>query len=137
MGVTGAVEAEISPAVCQSVEARDQIASNSLRVDEIHQTKTTTPFLLGIVEINANDLVGADHAGALDNIKTNGPETEHHYAGTRRYLCGIYYRADAGRDAPANVTDLVEWRVLADFSDSNFGQYGIIRKCGAPHEVVD
>src|SRR5580692_8350342 len=68
-GIAGAVEGEIGAAICQRDKMLDDVAANLLWVDEVGHAESTTPVFLGIVDIDADDLVGADHLGALDNIE--------------------------------------------------------------------
>ena len=66
------------------------------------------------IEIDADDHVGADQAGALDHVEADAAEAEHDDIGARLDLGRVDHRADAGRHAAADVADLVERRVLAD-----------------------
>src|SRR5262249_37966922 len=50
---------------------------------------------------------------------------------------GVDHRADAGSHAAADVADLVERRVLADFRHRDLWQHGEIRESRAAHVVVD
>ena len=49
-------------------------------------------------EVDADDLVGADHAGALDDVEADAAEPEHRDVGARPDLGGVDHRPDAGRD---------------------------------------
>ena len=95
------------------------------------------PFLLGIVDVDADDLVGADHLGALDDVESDAAEPEHDDIGARRDLGGVDHGADAGRDAAADVAALVERRVLADLRHRDFRQHGEVRERRAAHIVED
>src|SRR6202035_2692820 len=103
---------------------RDQmlhdIALYLLRIDEMRHAEAAAPFFLGIVDIDPDDLVGADHPRALDHVEADAAETEHHHIGARRHLGGIDHRADARGDAAADIAALVERRVLANFCHCNF-----------------
>ncbi len=99
--------------------------------------EAAAPFLLGIVEIDADDLVGAHHPRALDDIEADAAETEHDHVRTRRDLGGVDHRADAGGHAAADVTALVERRVLADLGHRDLRQHGEIREGRAAHIVED
>jgi hypothetical protein len=65
---------------------------------------------------------------SLDDVQADAAEPEHNAFGTSLDLCGVDHRADAGSDAAADVTHLVERRVLADFRHGDFGQNGEIRE---------
>jgi len=74
------------------------------------------------IEVDADDHLGADEAAPLDDVQANAAETEYNAFGAGFDLCGIDHGADPGRDAAADVTHLIERRVLADFRDRDFGQ---------------
>src|SRR5438045_3719153 len=59
-GVAGTVEGVIGAAVGQSDQMRDDVAFDLLGVDEMRHAEAAAPFVLGIVDIDADDLVGAD-----------------------------------------------------------------------------
>ena len=89
------------------------------------------------VEVDADDHVGADHAGALDDVEPDAAEPEDDDVGAGLDLGGVDHRADAGGDAAADVADLVERRVLADLRDRDLGQHGEVREGRGAHVVVD
>src|SRR6202167_3513902 len=137
IGVAGAVEGEIGAAVGQRDQMLDDIAIDLPGIDEMGHAEAATPFLLGIVEVDADDLVGAHHPRALDDIEPNAAEAEHDHIRTRRDLGGVDHRADTGGHAAADVAALVERRVLADFGHRDFRQHGEIRESRAAHIVED
>src|SRR3546814_5250531 len=61
------------------------------------------PFLAIGVDVDADDLVGADHPGALDDVESDPAETEDDDRLARLNLCGVDHRADPGGDAAADV----------------------------------
>src|SRR3546814_2397948 len=75
------------------------------------------PFLAIGVDVDADDLVGADHPGALDDVESDPAETEDDDRLARLNLCGVDHRADPGGDAAADVAARLERRVLTDFRD--------------------
>src|SRR5579863_985281 len=107
-GIAGAVEGEIGAAVRERHQVLHDIASELLRIDEVRHAEPAAPVFLGIVDVDADDLVGADHLGALDNIESNATQTEYDDIGARRYLGGVDHGADACRDAATDVATLVE-----------------------------
>ena len=109
-------------------EMRHEFASEFGGVDEVRHAEALTPCLLLRIHIDADNHCGADEAKALDDVQTDAAEPEHNAFGARFDLCGIDHRADAGGNAAANVTDLIERRVLADFRHGDFGQNGEIRE---------
>ena len=90
--------------------------------------------LLGL-SVDADDLVGAGHARALDDVEADAAEPEHRDVGAGPHLGGVDHRADAGGDAAADVADLVERRVLADFGQRDLRQHGEVRERRAAHVV--
>src|SRR5580698_9171438 len=136
-GIAGAVEGVIGAAIGQRDQMLDNIAIHLLRIDKMGHSETAAPLFLGIVDIDADDFVGADHPRALDHIESDAAEAEHHHIGARRHLRRIDHRADTGRDTAADVAALVERRVLADFRDRDLRQHRKIRKRRAAHVVED
>src|SRR5262245_60201990 len=135
--VAGAVEGVVGPAVSQGDEMRDDVAGNLLRIDEMGHAELAAPFFLGIVDVDTDDLVGADHLGALDDVEADAAEAEHHDVGPRRDLGGVDDGADASRDAAADVAALVERGVLADLRHRDLRQHGEVREGRAAHVVID
>src|ERR1700722_4899331 len=136
-GVAGAVKGEIGAAIRQRHQMLHDIASDLLRVDEVGHAESAAPVFLGIVDVDADDLVGADHLGALNDIEADAAETEYDDIGARRYLGGVDHGADPGRDATTDVATLVERRVFPDFRDRDFRQHGEVRERRAAHVVID
>ena len=101
-------------------------------------TKCVMPNFFAIscragIEVDADDLVGADHARALDHVEADAAEPEHDDIGARPDFRGVDDGADAGRDAAADVADLVERRVLAHLGERDLGQHGEVREGRAAH----
>src|ERR1700733_1593249 len=136
-GIASAVEGEIRATIGQRHQMLDDIAVDLLGIDEMGHAEASAPLLLGIVEIDADDLVGAHHPRALDHIEANAAETEHHHIGARRDLGGVDHRPNPGSRAAADVAALVERRVLANLGHRNFRQHGEIREGRAAHIVED
>src|SRR6267143_681649 len=81
--------------------------------------------------------VGQTHqVRALDDVQPNAAQAKHHHVRAGLDLGGIDDRPDAGRDAAADVTDLLEGRVLADFGERNLRQHRVIGKSRASHVVM-
>ena len=92
---------------------------------------------LGRICIDSDDLVGADHARALDHVETDAAESEHRDVRAGPDLRGVDHRADAGRHAAADVADLVEGRVLANLRERDLRQHRVIGEGRAAHVVED
>ena len=89
------------------------------------------------IDVDADDLVRAREARALDDVESDAAEAEHHHVRARLDLRGIDDGADAGGHAAADVADLVERRVLADLGHRDFRQHGEVGEGRAAHVVVD
>jgi len=63
---------------------------------------------LGRIEVDADDLVGAGQARALNHVEADAAEPEHRHVGARPDLGGPDHRADAGGDPAADVADGLE-----------------------------
>src|SRR5579859_6060037 len=136
-GVAGAVEGIVGAAVRERDQMRHDVAGDLLRVDEVGHAELAAPFFFRIVDIDADDLVGADHPGALNDVEPDAAEPEHDDIRTRRHLGGVHHRADAGRDATADIAALVERGVLTDLGHRDLGQHRVVRERRAAHVVVD
>ena len=88
------------------------------------------------VDVDADDLVGARHARALDDVQADAAEAEHDDVRARLDLRGVDDRADAGGHAAADVAHLLERRVLADFRQRDLRQHGVVGERAAAHVVV-
>ena len=75
-GVVGAADLVGAP-LCHVDEMRDQIAADLLRIDEVGHAEALAPFLLAIVDVDADDHVGAGKPQALDDVESNAAESEY------------------------------------------------------------
>src|ERR1700760_1483232 len=101
----------------------NDISVNFLRIDESSHAEFSAPFFPGVIDIDADNLARANHSRALDDVETDAAEAEDHDVGSRRDFRGVDHRADGGGDAAADVTALVERRVVTDFGDGNFRKH--------------
>src|SRR3954464_2186372 len=90
-GIAGTVEGVIGTAVGQSDQMLDDVAADLGRIDEVGHAEAAAPVFLGVVEIDTDDLVRADHLGALDDVEPDSAEPEHHHVGARGDLGGIHH----------------------------------------------
>src|SRR6185503_1031126 len=113
--IADAFEGKVGAAAGQ-VDRRlhDFVAADLVRIDEMRHAELLGHGALAGIEIDADDLVGADHLRALDDVEADAAESEHGDVRAGPYFRGVDHRADAGRHAAADVTNLVERRVLAD-----------------------
>ena len=91
--------------------------------------------LLGIVDVDADDLVSAHHPRALDDVEPDAAEAKHHDVGARRDFGGVDHGAHASCHAAADIAALVERRVLTNLGDSDLRQHREIGKGRAAHVV--
>jgi hypothetical protein len=89
------------------------------------------------VGVHPDDHVGAHQAGALDDVEPDSAEAEDDDVGARFDLGRVHDRAQASGDTAADVTHLVEGRVLADLSEGDLGQNGEFREGRGAHVVVE
>src|SRR5215203_2098436 len=73
--VADALEREIGP-TAREVDDRlhDLVATDLVRVDEMGHAELLGDGALVRIEVDADDLVGADHAGALDDVEADAAE---------------------------------------------------------------
>src|SRR5690606_9686163 len=107
------------------------------RIDEMGHAEAFTPGLLVIVDVDADDHVGAHQAQALYDIEADAAEAEYDGGRARFDLGRVDDRADAGGDAAADVADLVERRLRVDLGDGDFGQDGEVGEGRAAHVMED
>ena len=117
-------------------EVRHEVAADVFRIDEVRHAEALTPGLFIGISVDADYHVGADEAQALDHIEPDAAEAEDNALGAGLDLGGVDDGADARGDAAADVADLIERRVLADFRHRDLGQHGEIRECRTAHIVM-
>src|SRR5262245_27930975 len=71
-GVVGAADL-VCAALCHVDEVRDQIAADIFRIDEMGHPEALAPLLLGVVDVDADDHVGAGKPQSLDDIEPMPP----------------------------------------------------------------
>src|SRR5258705_1279396 len=136
-GIAGAVERVVGAAVGQPNEVLDDVAGDLLRIDEMGHAELAAPFLLAIVNVDADDLVSTNHLRTLDDVEPDAAEAKHYDIGARRDLGRVDDGADAGRHAATDVAALVERRILADLRHRDLRQHGEVGEGRAAHIVVD
>src|SRR5579864_735978 len=104
------------------------VTAHLFRVDKGGHSELAAPFFLGVVDIDADDPVSADQPCTLNDIQSDAAKPEHDDICSGRDLGCVYHRADASRDAAADIAALIEGSVLANFRDRDFGQHGEIGK---------
>src|SRR6202521_1086593 len=135
--MTDTLEAVVGAAVGQTHQVLHQIPADFLGVHEVRHPEAFRKRLAARIDIHADDLVRAGQARALDDVQPNTAQAKHHHVRAGLDLGGIDDRPDAGRDAAADVTDLLEGRVLADFGERNLRQHRVIGESRASHVVMD
>src|SRR5882724_12222716 len=136
-GVASAVEGVIGAAIGERHQMLHDVAADLFRIDEMGHAEAAAPFLLAVIDVDADDLVGAHHLGALDDVKPDAAQSEHHHVRARRDFRGVDHGADAGRHPAADVAALVEGSVFANLRHRDFRQHGEIRKGRTAHVVID
>ena len=81
-GVVGA--ADLVGALLGHVdEVGDEVGADLLRVDEMRHAEALAPGLLGVVDVDADDHVGAGEPQPLDDVEADAAEPEHDALGAR------------------------------------------------------
>src|SRR5215218_1415998 len=132
-GVAGAIEGVVGAAVSERDQMRHDVAADLGRVDEMRHAEAAAPFVLVVIDVDPDDLVGADHFGALNHVEADSAKSEHDHIGAGRDLGGVDHRSDAGRDTAADVATLVERGVFANLCHRNFRQHSEVRERRAAH----
>src|ERR1700704_427614 len=133
--VADAFEAVVGAALGQVHQVRDQVLAGFLWIDEMRHAELLGERLARRVEIHADDHVGAGEPRTLDHVEPDAAQPEYHDVGARLDLGGVNHRADAGGHAAADVAHLVEWGILADFGERDFGHHGVVGKSRSAHVV--
>src|SRR5690606_4711607 len=110
--VAHALEAVVGTAVGETDEVRDQVLADFLRIDEMRHAELLGELFALRVDVDADNHVRADHARALNDVQADAAQAKDHDFRAGLNLGGIDHGTDTGRDAAADVADLVEWRVL-------------------------
>src|SRR5579872_861982 len=135
--IADALEAVIGAALGEVDEIGHEVALDLLRVDEMRHAEFFGERAPRRVDVDTDDHLGADHPRALHDVEPDPAEPEHDDLGAGLDLRGVDDRADPRRDAAADVADLVEGGVLADFGDRDLGQHGEVRKGRGAHVMMD
>src|SRR6185369_16434274 len=75
--VADALEAVVGAAARELDEVRDEVSLHLLRVHEVRHAEPPPDRLARRVEVDADDLVRADHARALHDVEPDAAEPEH------------------------------------------------------------
>ena len=133
--VADALKAIVCAATSQVDQIRHQIALNFLRVDKMGHAITFTQLLTGRIDINANDHVGTDHAGALHNVEANTTKAEYDNVTSRLNFRCVDHCTDTSGHPASNVTNFVERRVFAYFRNRDFRHHAVFAEGGCAHIV--
>src|ERR1051325_9579189 len=133
--IADAFEAVIGAPLCQIDKIGDEIALNLLRIDEMRHAELFGERAAPRVDVDPDDHVGADHAAALYDIEPDAAQAEDDNARSRLDLGGVDDGPDPGRDAAADIADLVERRVVPNFRDRDLRQHGEVRERRGTHIV--
>src|SRR5208337_2566092 len=116
-------------------EIGDEIPAGLLRIDEMRHAESLAPGLLAVVDVDADDHVGAGEPQALDDVEADAAEAEHDRRRALLDFRGVDDGADPGGDAAADGADLVEGSGGIDLGDGDFRQHGEGREGRAAHVV--
>src|SRR5690606_27608294 len=133
-GIADALERVIGAAVGQLDDVVDDVL-DFLGVDEVRHAELARHGFALRVHIHADDLVGANHLGALDHVQADAAQAEYHHVGARLDFGRVHHRAHAGGHAAADVADLVEGRVFAHLGHGDLRHHDVVGEGRCPHVV--
>ena len=103
----------------------------------MRHAEALAPRLLVVVEVDADDHVGAGELQPLNDVEADATEAEDGGRCALFHFCRVKDSADAGRNPAADVADLVEGRGRIDLGHGNLREHGEIRESRAAHIVMD
>jgi hypothetical protein len=106
-------------------------------VDEVRHAEPARHTLAGRIDVDTDDLIGAHHPRTLDDVEADTAETENPDVRACFNLRSEEHRADAGRDAAADVANGLEGRVLAHLGDCDLGHDDVLGESRRTHVVED
>src|SRR5437764_697458 len=83
LDVAHALERVVGAAAGELHQVRHQIAVDAARIDEVREPELARHRLALIVEIDADDLVGAGDPRALHDVEADAAQPEDHHVGAR------------------------------------------------------
>src|SRR4029077_12660273 len=136
INVADALEAVVGAAVREAHEVLHQVPAHLFRVHEVSHAEALGERLAALVDVDPDDLAGADQTQPLDDVEPDTAEAEDDRGRSGLDPGGVDHGTDAGRDAAADIADLLEGRVLADLRNRDLGQHRVVGKGGAAHVVM-
>ena len=115
----------------------DALDAYARRVDKVGGAKLATPLLLGIVDVDDNDLAGLVLDRALNDREANTSRSKYGYRRSFLDLGRDRGRAVSGGDTAAQQTGSVRRRLGRDGHDRNVCHDRVLRKSRRPHKVQD
>lgn len=137
--VTRAVKGVITTAVGHLNQLLlDALAAQLGGVDEVGRAKLLTPLLLGVVDVDDDDLVSAVLHASLNDGEPDAAGAE--YGDVGPLLDTAVAGADdgctvAGGDAAAEQAGAVHGRLVGDLDDGDVCDDGVLGEGGGSHEV--
>ena len=80
---------------------RDQIAAYLGWVDHVRHPEALAPLLLAVIDVDADDHVGAREPQSLNHVETNAAKPEYDAFRSGLHLGGVQDGTDAGGDTTA------------------------------------
>ena len=139
--VARAVEGVVTAAVCHFDElVLDALAAELCGVDEVCCAELLGPLLLGVVDVDDDDLAGLVLGCSLDDGQTNTAGTEDGDVGAlldSALASGDDGGSVTGGDTAAEQAGTVHGRLWGDGDDRDVCYDGILRECRCAHEVEE
>src|SRR5690606_26385872 len=108
-------------------EIGDKVLTNFVGVHEVSHAEPLTPGLLPVVDVDADNHVGPDKAQALDDVEPDSAEPEDNGRCTGLDLGRVDHATHPGRDAAADVADLIDRSGLAAFRHGDLREHRVVR----------
>ncbi len=135
--VARAIKAVVGTAACEVHEIRDNLFAYFFGIHKVRHAKRLGHLALAWVDVHAHDHVGTSDACALHDVESNAAKTKNDHVVTRPNIGRIKDSTDTCGHAAADVTNLIEGRILTNLGERNLRNHGVIGKGARAHVMED
>lgn len=136
--VASAVEGVVETTIAQLNKLlHDGLALELGGVDEVGGTELAAPFLLGVVDIDNDNLLGLVLDGSLDDGETDAAGTENGDGAALLDVGSDTGGSVTGGDTAAEQAGTVHRSILLDGDDGDVGNDCVLGESGGTHEVEE
>src|SRR5262245_43373973 len=121
LGVADTFKRIVGAAARQIDKVSDKVSRDLRGIDEVSHPKLAAPVLLRLIDVNADDHIGADEFQSLNDIEADATEPEHDAVGSGFHLRRVDYRAKPGGNAATDIAHLAEGSIGADLRHGDLG----------------